>query len=282
MILLKLQGGLGNQMFQYATGLALSKKLNTKLNLDLRFYSQDYSKKNTTAREYELDCFSLQSNHLHKSLVKGFEILAYKQWLNFSLFEEKEDDFNPEVNSLSGNIYLIGNWQSEKYFKEYKDLIRKSFEFIRTLSEKNMTMLEKIKKTNSVSVHVRRTDYVQDAQISKVHQVCDLDYYKCAIKKLSRNVKNPNFFVFSDDIKWCKQNLKTKYSTTYVDHNTKGYHDMRLMSQCQHNIIANSSFSWWGAWLNNNPKKIVIAPRRWFKNRDLNPSDRFPSGWITI
>ena len=138
-----------------------------------------------------------------------------------------------------------------------------------------------ISQTNSVSLHIRRGDYVSNQKTNQTHGTCDLDYYQRCITEIEKEVENPYFFVFSDEIEWVKENLKINHPAEYVDQNTgdKSYEDMRLMSQCKHNVIANSSFSWWGAWLNSYPDKIVFAPKRWFASDKHNTKDLIPEGW---
>ena len=136
----------------------------------------------------------------------------------------------------------------------------------------------------SVCIHIRRGDYVEDIITNQFHGVCNLDYYYRSIEYIASKIKNPYFFVFSDDPLWVKQNLILKYPCDYIDQNfgKKDYEDMRVISKCKHNIIANSSFSWWGAWLNINPNKIVIAPKNWFKSKAINTKDLIPESWFKI
>jgi hypothetical protein len=144
--------------------------------------------------------------------------------------------------------------------------------------------MDNIKKVNSVSIHIRRGDYVTNKRHSKVFSPCSHDYYSRAAKLIADQQPNPHYFVFSDDIGWAKANLEFEYPTTFVDVNDEAHshEDMRLMSLCNHNIIANSSFSWWGAWLNVNPEKVVIAPQKWFSDYKCNTQDMIPENWIKI
>jgi hypothetical protein len=151
------------------------------------------------------------------------------------------------------------------------------------LSSYNADLVEQISKVNAVSLHVRRGDYVQNAKTNANHGVCSLDYYRAAIQNILERVEAPSFFIFSDDIPWVKEHLVLDIPCRYVDHNqgVESYNDMRLMSLCRHHIIANSSFSWWGAWLNPDPQKIVIAPQKWFANDNI-VDDLFPPEWVTM
>lgn len=148
----------------------------------------------------------------------------------------------------------------------------------------NEQVAQNILSVNAVSLHVRRGDYVSNLTINQFHGTCSLEYYNQAIAQIAKKVETPHFFVFSDDPEWVKSNLKIDYSITIVDHNNadKNYEDIRLMSLCKHHIIANSSFSWWGAWLCRNPNKIVIAPLKWFNDKSINTTDLIPDGWIKI
>ena len=165
-----------------------------------------------------------------------------------------------------------------------ENVIKNDFTVKSKLNGKNKELLQKIKKSNSIAIHIRRGDYVTNSIVNKVHGTCGIDYYNNAVNLMIRKINDPVFFIFSDDIKWTKDNIKTDFPTIYVSHNgpNKGYEDMRLMTQCKHFIIANSSFCWWGAWLSRNKKKIVIAPKRWFKVEGKNSSDIVPEKWIKI
>lgn len=201
-----------------------------------------------------------------------------------NVYSEKHFHFDPEVLTVPDNVYLQGYWQSEKYFKEIGDIIRQEFSVGSSLTGKNQELAELITSTNSVSVHVRRGDYVADPNMMAMHEICDAEYYTRCVEKIRSTVKAPHFFVFSDESAWVGANMRFPFPTTVVDHNApdRGYEDMRLMSLCRHNILANSSFSWWGAWLNTNPSKVVIAPQEWFKDTSKDTKDLIPDGWIRI
>lgn len=180
----------------------------------------------------------------------------------------------------SKHSYLLdGYWQSEKYFASCVNQVRQAFKFP-SLDKGNQLIAQQIEQVNSVSVHVRRGDYVNNP----LHgDICTLDYYKRAIGIINSKIANPQFYVFSDDVAWCKDNLSLP-NAVYVDGNQgkNSYKDMQLISLCKCNIIANSSFSWWGAWLNINSNKVVIAPRKWFNDTRFNVSDLLPNEWIKI
>jgi len=286
-IITKLQGGLGNQMFQYAIGWNLAKKNNTDLKFDLSFYNKQ--QKGFLKRNYSLNYFNIKEKIATETEIKKLKKYKWKKgrrhffhnlfFANNSIYiKEKQFNFNPKILKIKNFVYLDGYWQSEKYFENIKNIIRKEFILKNKFQIKDTKLKKTIKNTKSVSLHIRRTDYL----IAKknVYYSCPLDYYYKAIEKIAKKYSNLHIFVFSDDIKWTKDNLKTKFPITFIGGN-KDYEDLILMSLCKHNIIANSSFSWWGAWLNSNPNKIVIAPKKWF-NITINTDDLIPNSWIKI
>ena len=290
MIITRLIGGLGNQMFQYVTGRRAAYINKTKLKLDIKGYENQVG---MTPRKYCLDIFNIQENFASETEINKLKKNTFTQkvlksihpvFFNNSYIKEKHFHFDPDILKISDSSCLEGYWQSEKYFKDIEKIIHKEFTFKHKLDAANRKTISRIKNCDSVSIHIRRGDYVSNKQINTFHGICDLDYYNQAIEYVASKIKSPYFFVFSDDIQWTKQNLILKYPCAYVDHNIgkKDYEDMRLMSMCKHNIIANSSFSWWGAWLNRNPNKIVIAPKKWFKNKSINTKDLIPQSWIKI
>jgi len=277
MIVAKLYGGLGNQMFQYAAGIALAKKLKTRLYLNLQWFEEVAANPGLTLRIYELDGFGIEPTSMNPydkiaSRLKPPEV-----------FKESSLDFNPAFKDLSGNIILDGYWQSYKYFESYRDIVLGAFKFPDRISKQNRELLDDISRSESVSVHVRRGDY--NTKVGRnYHGLIPMGYYKQALSKIGPAIKNPSLFIFSDDIEWCKKNIKFGLPITFIDSNgpNSGVEDMRLMSACKHNIIANSSFSWWAAWLNQNPQKKVFAPKRWFVSIEANLDDRAPKDWRII
>ena len=289
MIIVKLFGGLGNQMFQYAAGYALAQQFNTNLFLDIRMY-QKFNMHNgfELNRVFNNDIFIA-----NKKIIK--QAIGWHYYLNSKLLSNlfnfyRHDNLLTENNLLSHNklilkndYYLNGYWQSEKFFLRYKDHVLKQFEFKKPLTKKNLNISRLINNSiNSVSIHVRRGDYVATLKNKSVHDVCTLSYYQKAIELIESKLNNPTYFIFSDDISWAKGNLNIRNNFYYIDSNKKddSYNDMRLMSLCDHNIIANSSFSWWGAWLNKNKNKIVISPDRWFANN--NNTTIIPDSWQVV
>lgn len=292
MIIVKLSGGLGNQMFQYAFGRYLSELLDTELKL---YIDEIYENGKATKRIYGLGAFNIKENFVTDKELKLLRIktnsfrnkiqrwtLKKIKFLNTSYVIEKSFEFN-QLKFKSGKDYFLeGYWQSEKYFKSIENIIKEEFQ-LKYHNEEIIELIGKIKlQEESVSIHIRRGDYVTNPITAKYHGVCDSSYYKKAISIFENKIKNPYFYVFSDDIDWAKKNLPVEINAAYISElNFKDYVELQLMSLCKHNIIANSSFSWWGAWLNSNMNKIVIAPNKWF-NTSINTIDLIPSTWNRI
>lgn len=292
MIIVKIMGGLGNQMFQYAFGLKMALKNNSELKLDTNFYSTQRK------RHFELDVFDIKTKRAsNREIAKikyglgiphpiNFEnFLSFKNKLKPKSYISQSSVFsNPNLLNITGDIYLDGYWQGERYFKDIENTVREEFTFKPISDDNNKTTLEKIKKSNSVSVHVRRGDYINNLEIKKVHGIDLSGYYLKAVEYINKKLPNPKYFVFSDDIDWCKKNMKFGSETCYVNHNkgNKGFEDIRLMSNCKHNIIANSSFGWWGAWLNKNKEKTIITPKKWFAIKSLYRKSIVPNEWIKL
>jgi hypothetical protein len=278
MTIVKLLGGLGNQMFQYALGRQLSIKNKEPLVL----YLSDLLKRdsiNYTLREFELDVFDIK----YADKILPGELRSFKERFTFKYLTKKINEnghrFNPRVLDLKRNIYLNGYWQNEKYFKGIEDVIRQDFTLKANVLSDNESLIRKISSFNSVSVHFRLGDYLSDPVAKNFHGNLEWDYYKKAIVKITELLASPHFFIFSDDINWVKKNFAFEQEHTFVSHEGHAAADMHLMSLCKHNITANSSFSWWGAWLNKNPDKMVIAPQKWINNIQ---TEIIPERWVKI
>lgn len=287
MIVVRLNGGLGNQMFQYAAAKAVALKAGEELLLDKTFTKYYPFNSRITRRVYELDLFQVEeTNWVNKDqlfkLAKNkyiYNILHYINIKKLALRELTEQNFSKSDN-LS-NVYLKGFFQSEIYFQDIRQTLLDSFSIRNDVGEKNKQVASLMQNKESVSIHIRRGDYLL-AHHKAHHGILGLDYYKKAIDKIAANYDDPHFFVFSDDLKWAEANLvDSRFDFDYIGHNTgkNSYLDMWLMSQCKHNIIANSSFSWWGAWLNINEEKIVIGPNNWFAAKEQNV---IPNSWIKL
>jgi len=276
-VITKLYGGLGNQMFQYAAGLALSEKLKSAYYLDLKWFEEIKTNREVTQRVYELNGFEI-----YPSKLSVIEVIRNK--LNPPLvFKERDLNYQPAFEHLEGDVILDGYWQSHKYFQEYEETVVNAFRFPEEISKKNGEILDRISATNSVSIHIRRGDY--NTKVGRnYHGLVPLDYYEQALASLKKNTLVQAVFVFSDDIEWCKKNVSFKPSSVFIDSNgpSSGVEDMRLMSACKYNILANSSFSWWAAWLNRNPNKVVYAPKVWFKGVEAKIDDRLPLEWVRL
>ena len=291
MIIVKLQGGLGNQMFQYAFGKYLSEKHNTQLKLDLHdLLDRTKKSEHHVFRDYDLDIFNLEAQ-----FASGEEVRKLTRWTNNTLLNkacnrlfgkkktnivEPHTHFSQTIFQSPANVYLEGYWQSEKYFKPIEQQIRQCFQVKEELSSQAKDLLGTIQATNSVCVNIRRGDFV----VNKYHSVCDEQYYIAAEKIMCSKVQNPHFYVFSDEIEWCMENLKFSVPVTFVTHQYAGkkFQDyFRLMSACKHFIIPNSSFAWWATWMNDNKEKVVVAPKKWVSD-ETKKFDIHLDNWITI
>ncbi len=293
-IVVRLMGGLGNQMFQYAIGRALAIRSGTVLKLDLSGFVTDIK------RRFELDDFPIQAAPASEIDVKSFRPRLHgnkKSWRaratrimnrylrtgDPAVYRERYFHFDPMVRDLRPPVYLDGYWQSEKYFADCADLIRREFTPQTPLEAENAVLAARIESTNAVSLHVRRGDYVSEPNVSRYHGICSADYYRHAVEHITGRVPDSHLFIFSDEPDWARGNLQFAQPTTVVAVNgpNRGFRDMQLMARCRHHIIANSSFSWWGAWLGCSPGKIVVAPKRWFQvNHDT--SDLIPASWVRV
>jgi hypothetical protein len=289
MIITRLLGGLGNQMFQYAAGRRLAHALAVDLKLDVTWLEKFNS------RPYALGNFNIEEKFASKTEIAAMVPVGRfghaiakrwpKKWPKY--IQEKQFHFDQDILNLPDGVYLKGYWQSEKYFSDIAAVLRREFTIKTPLSQKNNEMSELIASKQSVSIHVRRGDYVETRRMKQVYNACDPDYYLRCADYMKQLVNNPYFFIFSDDPQWAKDNLKQLNPAVIVDYNrtNKDYEDMWLVSRCNHHIIANSTFSWWGAWLNPREDKIVLAPRQWFDKKiqvSMKTDDLFPSGWILL
>ena len=280
MIISQLIGGLGNQMFQYAAGRALTLLRDEQLKVDVSGFN-NYS----LHQGFELfEVFNITTEIASKKDMQSvLHLKSYgpikkillrpiaKSFRGAQFIVEPHFHYWHGINFVPSDCYLAGYWQSEKYFMNALLDIRSDFTFKNLPLGLNSEFAEQISELNSVSLHVRRGDYANNPKTLLTHGLCSLDYYQSAIKYILEKVKEPTFFIFSDDIEWVKKHIEINSACHYISHNygSKSYNDMRLMSLCKHNIIANSTFSWWGAWLNANDDKIVVAPKLWFaKNID--------------
>lgn len=289
MIIIKLQGGLGNQLFQYAYGRALADKYDQLLYLDCTFLENRDDRPDFTYRSYELGDFNIRAEIAPLSLISSIaayptnRLASYKQKLlnwtgRVDYVFENNFSFEGLFKIKRKITYLSGFWQSEKYFKNTRNVILKDTFLKNVNNQFYQQWLNKISNSIAVSIHIRRGDYVNN----ETHPICNMGYYQQAIDLMKTSISNPTFFIFSDDINWAKTNLIISSPHFFVNSvGSKSYVDLLLMSKCFHNIIANSTYSWWAAWLNINPGKIVISPKKWF-NDVRSISDLIPVEWKTI
>jgi len=292
MVIVQLNGGLGNQMFQYANGRAIAFRNQVALGLDTSILQRSYS------RPYKLCYFNvsaelvspeqvrrvIEAGTTKASRLKNSVAQSLKPYYRRKIFRERLQGYDPNILKAIPPVYLAGYWQSEEYFKDIEGIIREELRHKQPPDAFNLASLGEIQATNSVSVHVRRGDYVTNPKTNQVHGLCTLDYYDRAVQIMAEKVEHPHFYIFSDDSEWSQTNLKLNFPTRFVSHNgiEMDYEDLRLMSHCKHHILANSSFSWWGAWLSGFSQKIVIAPIHWFNDPSLDSRHALPRGWIRI
>jgi len=282
-IRIKLTGGLGNQMFQFATGFAIAKKNNVRLSLDL-----NYINRRQLFNGFELEkVFNIYSKVSFLNKALSFQSINFKEILNkidvtFYNFKEPHFHYTSKILDIPKHSFLDGYWQSELYFKDYSKEIKKIFNFSDKLDEQNELISNDINQSNSISIHIRRGDFLLKRNDN--HYMNLKEYYLKAINESSKFFKNPKYFIFTDDPSWVTDNfvLDHSYFIVAVNQGTKSFYDMHLMSLCKSNIIANSSFSWWGAWLNSRKDKIIYAPKNWFKDKSISTDDLIPNSWNVI
>lgn len=287
-IVVRFQGGLGNQMFQYAFGRALSMRSGMELYLDP---SPLNPKKN---RGYQLDAFILSAkvadSRKIQYLITPHFIIRKKLWKALKIpfkyadthILEKNFPYDKDIASRKTSAYFDGYWQTEKYFGDCKDTIRQDFSFRNEEALRRHVQYEEVLNSNSVSIHIRRGDYVKNPKYRKRLYVCKLEYYKNAMKYLSERFENLTFYIASDDHEWVKNNFEISKHIKLIE-SKNALEDLYIMSKCKHNIISNSSFSWWAAWLNSNENKRVLAPDIWFNPcAKIDFRDIVPDSWIKI
>ena len=285
MIITKIIGGLGNQLFQYAAGRCLAYLNDTQFKLDVTGFT-DYKLRNFDLQALHASC-QFASEEEIGSLLPSHNLEKALQYLfpkkSRTYYREKYFHFDENMLKFGKNVYLKGYFQSEKYFLPIKNIIRKEFTFKDEIIERVKEFSDVIRSTNSVSVHIRHGDLKSDPAAAERHGVMPLSYYQKCIEIIRSKISNPHFYFFSDDINWARENFKEQ-DMSFVSGEISKTHfeDLYLMSQCGNNIIANSSFSWWGAWLNNNPNKIIIAPNKWFNSGPQDTQDLLPEEWIKI
>lgn len=298
-MIVRLTGGLGNQLFQFAAAKVLEKKYGDSIIIDDSYYA--HQPKKDTQRDLEIFQFdvgySRKSNRAEQNRIRT-KVVIQKIFTRLPLLNQptllrpalrgmsiyNEDSFiNQDV--LKKNICVIGHFQNYSFLKDYIDVIREEFTLASEVKEQmlGLNAYRYISEhDNTVAVHIRRGDYVSNSNASSFHGLCGVDYYKKTIDLLSTKIAVPNFVFFSDDIEWVKKTFSWVPGAYYVDHGIATYSavDMFLMSLCKHNIIANSTYSWWGAVLNTNPDKIVVCPEKWTLGNSID--QLYVDGWIKM
>lgn len=289
-------GGLGNQMFQYATGAALAQRHGLPLLLDRGFLDHRPADMSWTPREFELDRLrapiAIAPEALVCKLRRPWELRGHRflHGILPSLFpvhcvKEQGTGYDPRITRLPPPVYLEGFWQNEGYFIEIADRLRNDWFLPRgEPNERNLQLLEIIASGSCASLHVRRGDYVSNAETAAFHGACDASYYQRAAQWIVERHDIRRFIVFSDEPEWAQANLKLPCPAEHVSNNTgrASHWDMHLMRHCAHHIIANSSFSWWGAWLNPSRAKTVIGPKQWFQGNNTPATDILPTAWTAL
>jgi hypothetical protein len=283
-VVVGLSGGLGNQMFQYAAGRALSLRLGCDLTLDLSWFE------GRNDRHYALAPFAISGRARSGAqwlppALRQYATRASRRWGNRRMgapvFREPHFHFAPSFNAIDEAVFLEGFWQSARYFEQFRAVLLKDFQLKGAVPDSCIGLLQDIVGSESICVHVRRGDYVSNLVAAKAHGLCSIKYYRQAVEALTHDLKEAHCFIFSDDPTWVRQHLHFDCRSTVVDVNdAQGAHwDLFLMAACQHFVIANSSLSWWGAWLGGASNKKVIAPARWFLSSNKNTEDLIPSEW---
>jgi hypothetical protein len=291
-ICMKINGGLGNQLFQAALGIKLAHARNVPLAFDATAYVAD-----EPLRIYQLDRFKIDAKLLTANELSSMRPLAvrlpkplYRRAHLFpflkgkAYIKERQWRFDPSILDVAAPAYLDGYWQTEKYFSTVIDRVREQFRLTDPITSSRQKIRNILLQKNSVSVHVRRGDYVASPSTLALYGTCSPEWYERAMAAVAEALGAPHFFVFSDDPEWARINLPARWPRHFIDpnHDGRDFEDMHLMSQCSHHIIANSTFSWWGAWLNPHRNKIVVAPARWFASSPLDTQDMVPAEWVRM
>jgi hypothetical protein len=294
-IAVRLQGGLGNQLFQYAAGRALADRLGRDLGLDLRGFTPSGRSLGDTPRPYLLDRYAIRARALPTGFLLKMGFPFSRPWrrvwrgagfVRGLLAQEEGLAFQPKLEARArkaGFVYLDGYWQSWRYFQNRRAELLQDLRPLRGPSAVNAASLKRLARENAVCVHVRRGDYVSLPAAAAFHGLLGADYYRAAVKRLGAAARGARFYVFSDEPAWARRNLVLPGKMVVVDQNgvDEPEEDLRLMAACRHFILANSSLSWWGAWMGSRPGKRVVAPRSWFRQGPATP-DLCPKDWMRI
>jgi hypothetical protein len=282
MIIIKIVGGLASQLHKYAIGRALSIKYDVPLKLDISWYENIPS--SDTIREYQLDKYNINADIATKEEIFQFKPNKYlikinngirkytKLKINFKNYCNESFISLENYNLLHNNIYLEGEWSGYKYFETIKNILLSELTLKKEkLSNNYLNFFNIIQEKKTLSMHIRRGDYVNNIHSSALHIVCSKKYYENAISYFKNKFKDFTLLIFSDDLEWAKINIEIPFEIKhYYIENTSDFEEFELLKHCQHNIISNSGFSWFSSWLNKNQDKIIISPKIWLKNIELN------------
>jgi hypothetical protein len=289
-VCMRIHSGLGNQLFMAALGLRLAHERKATLLFDASGYLSPEADRTYQLANFRIAAGTLSAPEM-RNLTSPLRILnpQYKLAKRIvsirkrNAVKEKVWGFDEDIVKVATPVYLDGYWQTDRYFSGVEGLIRKQFQLREPITERRRELVKAVARAgaSSVSLHVRRGDYLTLAENGGPLWVCTAEWYERAMSVVAERVRSPNFFVFSDDPGWARANLPAKWPRVFIEPNEDGrdFEDMHVMSNCRHHVIANSTFSWWGAWLSPSLDKTVIAPLQWFSTLSIDTSDMIPSSW---
>jgi len=289
-------GGLGNQLFQYAAGRSLAERHATSLKFDLTLLEDKDPIANRVSRNFELDAYRLNATLASREEIRKYNpapsgilnrarIRMRKALSPLRVYIQPSHGFDSMFDTIPDEYCLTGSFQSEKYFSAVSGLIRKELTLKKEPDPKSVKLLDEIRSINSCAMHIRRGDYITNPLYSKLLGTKEAEYFFKGLSVIRENEKPDKIFIFSDDINWCRVNLKFDIPVTFVDaENASLNHHIQLllMSNCKHFIIPNSTYGWWGAWLSSRAGKMVVAPENWFAERGREEKDIIPDSWLRI
>lgn len=281
-VVVRVTGGLGNQLFQFSAGLAVSKRLGARLRVDASAYAKD------PLRRYRLDCLAeppeqVSEQELQSLLQPGWIARKLLRKRPLRVIRHLEASYRPEVQVVAEGCYLDGYWQSQEYFRPIRDEIRSRLQFQSSLSPSNGQLASLAQAKRVASLHVRRGDYVAVPSLRDWHGVLPLEYYERALELLDSRFGLEGVFVFTDDPEWVRSNLATELPMTIVSNGKSDeLEELSVMKSCRYHVIANSSYSWWGAWLSDAEPAAIVAPSQWFATDKEDASAIVPSEWNLV
>lgn len=292
MITVRLKGGMGNQMFQYAFAKATAKRLGTTFQMDCSLLLDRARGDETIYRDYDLEIFNIEKRFLTRpeTLKKIYRLKFSKIGKLLRSNALKGKDYYKEpffhldkkvLDSPTDETLYDGWWQAPAYFENVKEELRQDFGFVEPVIASSQELQGEIQATNSVCLNVRRTDFLTNPALNSTNKA----YFEEAVEYIKSSIESPSLFIFSDDMEWCKANLRFDIPYTFVSHDHKGWkfgNYFQLMADCKHFVIPNSSFAWWAVWLSNHSNQVVVAPKNWFATGDISSDDLVPDDWVRI